>query len=63
MFRFRQRPVRIVQAIVLALVSFGELLTAAQVQRTFEPLPDPKAFVAEVRKRLLSDRTLQSQYT
>jgi hypothetical protein len=62
MFRFRQ-PSRIVQAIVLALVSCGELLSAAQVQRTFTPLPDPKAFVAEVRKRLLSDRTLQSQYT
>ncbi len=62
MFRFRQ-PSRIVQAIVLALVSCGELLSAAQLQHTFTPLPDPKAFVAEVRKRLLSDRTLQSQYT
>jgi hypothetical protein len=27
------------------------------------PLPDPKAFGAEVRKRMLTDRELQSQYT
>ena len=63
MFRFPQRPVRTVQAIVVALVSIGELLLSAQLQRDFTPLPDPKGFVAEVRKRLTSDRTLQSQYT
>jgi hypothetical protein len=28
-----------------------------------EPLPDPKAFGAEVRRRMLTDRELQAQYT
>jgi len=63
MFRFRQRPSRIVQALILAFVSCGELLLSAQVQPGFTPLPDPTTFAAEVRKRLMSDRALQSQYT
>lgn len=63
MFRFSQHRLRTGQAIVVVLVSIGELLTAAQIQRNVAPLPDPAGFVAEVRKRLLSDRALQSQYT
>jgi hypothetical protein len=39
--------------------SFPPVLPSAQDL----PLPDPKAFGAEVRKRMLTDRELQSQYT
>ena len=63
MFRLSQHRIGTVQAIVVVLVSIGELLASAQIERTFTPLPDPKGFVAEVRKRLMSDRALQSQYT
>ena len=63
MFRFSQHRIRTGQAIAVVLVSIAELLTAAQIQRNVTPLPDPAGFVAEVRKRLLSDRALQSQYT
>ena len=35
----------------------------AKPQAVDRPLPDPKAFGAEVRRRLLTDRELQAQYT
>jgi hypothetical protein len=39
------------------------LLAGASASAQDRPLPDPKAFGAEVRRRVLTDRELQSQYT
>jgi hypothetical protein len=63
MFRFPHRKMRIVQALALVLLAVGQVLSAAQLRTNTAPLPDPQGFIAEVRKRLVSDRTLQSQYT
>jgi len=48
--------------IARALVVIG-VLTGATLSAQTRPLPDPKAFAPEVRRRLLTDRELQSQYT
>jgi hypothetical protein len=45
-----------------ALVVIG-VLTGATLSAQTRPLPDPQAFAPEVRRRLLTDRELQSQYT
>jgi hypothetical protein len=39
------------------------VLAGASLAAQDRPLPDPKAFGAEVRRRVLTDRELQSQYT
>jgi hypothetical protein len=46
--------------IVLSLVFAGASLTAIAQER---PLPEPRAFLAEVQKRLQTDEALQSSYT
>jgi hypothetical protein len=48
------------RAVVLLCILHFALCITAEAQA---PLPDPKAFGAEVRKRMLTDRELQSQYT
>ena len=48
--------------IARALVVIG-VLTGATLSAQTRPLPDPQAFAPEVRRRLLTDRELQSQYT
>ena len=47
-------------ALALALVFAGSSLTAVSQER---PLPDQRAFLAEVQKRLQTDEALQSSYT
>jgi hypothetical protein len=48
------------RSVVLLCIVHCALCIPAEGQA---PLPDPKAFGAEVRKRMLTDRELQSQYT